>query len=55
MVSKKIVELAKKLEFVNNYSTKKRGRTFEIYLDDFLSNIDKLFNIFCHDREQSRI
>ena len=49
MVSKKIVELTKKYKFVNSYSTKKRGKTFESYLDDFLSDID---NIFCHDREQ---
>ena len=55
IVSKKIVELTKKFKFVNSYSTKKRGKTFEIYLDDFLSDIDTLFNIFCHDREQRRI
>ena len=34
---------------------KKRGKTFETHLDDFLSDIDTLFNIFCHDREQRRI
>ena len=34
---------------------KKREKTFETHLDDFLSDIDKLFNIFCHDREQRRI
>ena len=45
-MSKKIVELTKKFKFVNSYSTKKRGKTFEIPLDDFLSNIDTLFNIF---------
>ena len=55
MVSKKIVELTKKFKFVNSYSTKKRGKTFETHLDDFLSDIDTLFNIFCHDREQRRI
>ena len=55
MVSKKIVELTKKFKFVNSYSTKKRGKTFETYLDDFMSDIDKLLNIFCHDREQRRI
>ena len=55
MVSKKIVELTKKFKFVNSYLMKKRGKTFETYLDDFLSNIDKLFNIFCHDREQKWI
>ena len=45
-MSKKIVELTKKFKFVNSYSTKKRGKTFETHLDDFLSNIDRLFNIF---------
>ena len=55
MVSKKIVELTKKFKFVNSYSMKKRGKTFETYLDDFLSDIDTLFNIFCHDKEQRRI
>ena len=52
---KKIVELTKKLKFVNSYSMKKRGKTFETHLDDFLSDIYTLFNIFCHDREQRRI
>ena len=52
---KKIVELTKKFKFVNSYSMKKRGKTFETHLDDFLSDIDMLFNIFCHDREQRRI
>ena len=37
---------------MNSYSTKKRGKIFETHLDDFLSDIDTLFNIFCHDREQ---
>ena len=45
-MSKKIVELTKKFKFVNSYSTKKRGKTFETHLDDFLSDIDMLFNIF---------
>ena len=40
---------------MNSYSTKKKGKTFETHLDDFLSDIDKLFNIFCHDRKQRRI
>ena len=52
---KKINELIKKFKFVNSYSTKKRGKTFETHLDDFLSDIDTLFNIFCHDRKQRRI
>ena len=38
-----------------SYSMKKRGKTFETHLDDFLPDVDKLFNIFCHDREQRRI
>ena len=54
-MSKKIVELTKKFKFVNSYLTKKRGKTLETHLDDFLSDIDRLFNIFCHDREQRRI
>ena len=52
---KKIVELTNKFKFVNSYSTKKRGKTFETHLDDFLSDIDTLFNIFCHSREQRQI
>ena len=52
---KKIVELTKKFKFVNSYPKKKREKTFETHLDDFLSDIDTLFNIFCHDREQRRI
>ena len=38
-----------------SYSTKKRSKIFETHLDDFLSDIDTLFNIFCHDREQRLI
>ena len=52
---KKIVELTQKFKFVNSYSTKQRGKTFETHLYDFLSDIDKLFTIFCHDREQRQI
>ena len=45
-MSKNIIELTKKFKFVNSYSTKKRGKTFETHLDDFLSDNDTLFNIF---------
>ena len=50
-----VVLWIKKFKFVINYLMKKRGKTFETYLDDFFSDIDKLFNIFCHDREQRQI
>ena len=53
IVSKKLLNyITKKFKFVNSYLTKKREKIFETHLDDFLSDIDTLFNIFCHDREQ---
>ena len=53
-MSKKIVELTKKFKFVNSYSTKKRGKTFDTHLDDFLSDIDTLFNIFAMIEKKGR-
>ena len=53
-ISKKLQALVVAFSKLNRYPKKKRGASFLEKEAEFLSDIDKLFDVFCNDNEQRR-
>ena len=53
-ISKKVQALVVAFSKLDRYHKKKRGASFLEKKAEFLSDIDKLFDVFCNDNEQRR-
>ena len=53
-IADKISELAKKCNFVEGYPKSKYGPAYNRHVNEFMCNIDKIFDIFCQDSKQRR-
>ena len=53
-ISKKVQALVVAFSKLDRYPKKKRGASFLEKEAEFLSDIDKLFDVFCNDNEQRR-
>ena len=54
IISKKVQALVVAFSKLDRYPKKKRGASFLEKEAEFLSDIDKLFDVFCNDNEQGR-